>query len=87
MTLGADVTVQATFSQTAYTLSVVRTGTGAGSVSSVPGGIDCSPANNDCGEAYSQGTTVLLTAAPDSNSQFGGWSGGGCTGPSPCLRA
>lgn len=84
VTLGADVTVQATFSQTAYTLSVVRTGTGAGSVSSVPGGIDCSPANNDCGEAYSQGTTVLLTAAPDSNSQFGGWSGGGCTGLSQC---
>lgn len=79
-TMNSDVSVQATFSQTTFTLSVAKSGTGAGTVSSAPGGIDCGA---DCGEAYAQGTSVLLSPVPDSSSQFSGWSGA-CSGMGQC---
>lgn len=85
VTLNADLSVQATFSQTTFTLSVNKNGsTGDGSVVSMPAGIVCDAATNDCGEAFAAGTMVTLTAAPDSTSQFNGWSGGGCVGTAQC---
>jgi uncharacterized repeat protein (TIGR01451 family) len=59
-------------------LSVGKTGTGAGIVTSDPAGIDCGA---DCTEAYDVNTQVTLTPTPDANSLFGGW-GGNCTGSS-----
>jgi hypothetical protein len=56
-----------------YSLSVNKTGTGSGSVSTVP-----------ASTVFSQGTGVTLTASPDSNSTFAGWSGG-CSGISPAC--
>jgi hypothetical protein len=54
------------------TLSVTKTGNGSGTVTSDPTGINC---GTDCQEDYIIGTPVDLLAAPDSGSQFGGWSG------------
>lgn len=56
-----------------FALTVVRAGTGSGTVSSSPGGIAC---GTDCSEPYPGGTTVALAAAPAGGSVFDGWSGG-----------
>lgn len=59
-----------------YALSVTKAGTGAGTVSSSPAGIDCGPT---CSADYASGTSVTLTAAPASGSTFSSWSGA-CSG-------
>ena len=60
-----------------HTLSVSRTGTGAGTVTSAPGGIDCGAT---CASDYPYITAVTLTAKPtDANNGFSGWSGD-CSG-------
>jgi hypothetical protein len=64
-----------------YTLSVAKTGTGSGVVTSIPSGIDCGAA---CSASFNNSTVVTLTAAPSSGSTFGGWSGGGCSGTGTC---
>jgi hypothetical protein len=67
-----------------FTLNVAKTGTGAGMITSSPGGIDC---GSDCAETLTSGTSVSLTAAADIGSTFSGWSGGGCQGTGPCTVA
>ena len=62
-----------------FPLTVTRSGLGAGTVTSSPGGIDC---GSTCSASYADGTAVTLTAAPESGSAFTGWSGN-CTGTSP----
>ena len=59
-------------SATEYTLTVTKAGTGAGTVTSNPAGINCGA---DCNEVYNEGTAVTLTATPDAGSTFAGWSG------------
>ena len=54
---------------------------GGGSVKSSPDGIDC---GTTCSASYVSGTAVTLTATPDANSTFTGWSGD-CTGTGPCV--
>jgi PA14 domain/Divergent InlB B-repeat domain len=66
--------------QSRYTLSVSKSGTGTGTATST--GISC---GSDCAEPFAPGTVVTLTAAPDANSTFAGWSGGGCTGTGQCT--
>jgi len=63
-----------------YTLTVSLTGNGT--VTSTDGLIHCP---GTCSQFYPNGTQVTLTAAPGSDSMFGGWSGGGCTGTGPCT--
>jgi hypothetical protein len=63
-------------------LTVARTGVGSGTILSAPAGINC---GLDCTESFAAGTVVSLTAVPASGSSFSGWSGGGCTGTSPCV--
>ena len=64
-----------------YTLTVTKTGTGSGTVTSSLAGINC---GTDCSEVYNNGTAVILTAAPASDSNFTGWSGA-CTGTGTCA--
>lgn len=68
--MDADKTCTATFS--AIRLTVIKTGTGAGTVTSTPGGISC---GSDCTQDYALNTQVTLTAAPNASSVFTGWSG------------
>ena len=64
-----------------YSLTVSRTGTGNGAISSAPSGINC---GTSCSAAFSSGVTVQLTATPDASSTFAGWSGA-CTGTTSCA--
>lgn len=64
----------------ANTLSVTKSGTGSGVVSSSPSGISCA---EFCSAQFSAITTVTLTATPDDMSNFIGWSGD-CSGTGPC---
>jgi Divergent InlB B-repeat domain len=61
-------------------------GTGVGYVDSSPAGIDCGnvAGHGDCAERVPDGTQITLTAHPDANSGFGGFTGGGCS-TSPCT--
>ena len=66
-------------------LSVLTGGSGYGRITSSPSGIDCgkdSPGN--CTAVFPRGTTVDLTAQPDSFSLFNGWSGD-CSGSNPMI--
>ena len=57
-------------------LTVQKTGTGQGTVTSNPGGIDCGAA---CVVTFNHGQPVTLTATPAVGSTFAGW-GGVCSG-------
>ena len=59
-----------------FGLSVAKTGTGNGTVTSSPAGINC---GTDCLESYANGTVVVLSAIPAAGSVFFGWSGSGCS--------
>lgn len=65
---------------TTYRLSVSRSGTGSGTVESMPAGIDC---GSSCSAQMPAGTVVTLTATPGANSTFTGWSGA-CSGSGTC---
>jgi hypothetical protein len=67
-----------------FGLSVVRAGTGSGTVTSSPAGINC---GSTCSGTYNSGTTVALTATPASGSTFAGWTGTGCTTGSFTINA
>ncbi|WP_168058585.1 InlB B-repeat-containing protein [Candidatus Manganitrophus noduliformans] len=83
VTLDAAKSVTANFTRR-FPLGVSKAGSGAGTVTSSPAGIDC---GTDCSETYNLNTSVTLTAAPDVNSNFTGWSGGGCAGTGTCTVA
>jgi len=65
-----------------YTLTITKSGTGTGTVTSSPKGISC---GTDCTEGYKPGTKLTLKAKADTNSTFTGWSGGGCSGTGSCV--
>ena len=67
---------------TQLTLTLQLAGTGQGTVTSAPPGINC---GTDCTQDYADGTQVTLTAAAASGSTFTGWSGAGCTGTATCT--
>jgi hypothetical protein len=61
-------------------LEISKNGTGSGTVSSVPAGIDCGPT---CSATFDAGP-LTLTFTPSPGSRFTGWSGGECSGTSIC---
>jgi len=79
--MSAARSVTATFATLPpVSLSITRSGTGSGRVLSTPAGIDCS---TDCSESYAVGTSVTLSAMPETNSSFAGWTGA-CSGGADC---
>jgi hypothetical protein len=76
-------TINPTFEINTYTLAISKAGTGSGTVTGAPGGINC---GDTCWASYVVGTEtpVTLTAIPTLGSTFTGWSGGGCTGIENC---
>jgi len=64
-----------------FALTVSLAGTGSGSVTSSPAGIDC---GIDCSDAYASGAEVTLSATPATGSTFSGWSGA-CSGTGSCV--
>lgn len=77
-----SVSVVAAFSTVPRSITVSRNGAGNGTVGSVPAGIAC---GQDCSEVFDSGTVLTLTASPDSNSAFAGWSGVACLGGNSAL--
>ena len=63
-----------------FDLTVTKAGTGSGTVTSSPAGINCGTA---CRMSYDAGTVVTLTAAAAGGSTFTGWSGA-CSGTGLC---
>jgi hypothetical protein len=76
--------VTARFAMRRHTLTVVRTGSGSGAITSEPAGIAC---GSDCTEVWDHGTTVTLTALADDGSRFVAWTtdDGVCTGSGACT--
>ncbi len=88
VTLNTDKNVVVKFLSTIYSLAVDKFGAGRGIVSGPSGlagtAMNCGP---DCSRAsaiYSLDSNIGLTAAPDGNSTFGGWSGA-CSGTGSCA--
>jgi hypothetical protein len=64
-----------------YTLTVAKAGTGTGTVTSSPTGVNCGA---DCSEVYPRATTVTLTATADSGSHIAAWSIPACGTDTTC---
>ncbi len=62
-----------------FTLAISKNGTGSGTISSSPSGIDCGAV---CSQNYASDTVVSLTATPSADSTFIAW-GVACTGVDP----
>lgn len=63
-------------------LSVVKIGTGSGTVTRSGGALNC---GSMCTETLSPGSIATLVATPAAGSTFTGWSGGGCSGSGTCA--
>ena len=64
-----------------YSITITSVGTGTGTVSSTPVGINC---GSSCTATYAPGALVTLRATAASGSRFDGWSGA-CSGTAACT--
>ncbi len=80
VTMNGARAVTAVFTLNQHTLTVDTSGTGTGTVTSSPAGINC---GSNCTQDYDHGTPVDLTPTPDPGSSFAHWSGD-CTGGGAC---
>src|SRR5262249_8305071 len=80
--MSANRSGTARFHAAPATLTVPKAGTGAGTVTSSPDGINC---GNTCSASFPTNSSVTLTAAAAAGSVFVGWSGGGCSGTGTCT--
>ena len=82
VTMDAAKSVSANFTASPgpFSLTVAKSGTGTGTVTSTPPGISC---GTTCSASFASGTVVSLTATPDTGSAFAGW-GGACSGTGAC---
>jgi predicted outer membrane repeat protein len=67
--------------QPKHQLSIYKNGTGDGTVTSAPPGLDC---GDTCIASFTQGSSVTLTAVPIAGSTFSGWSGD-CSNAGDCV--
>lgn len=65
-----------------YLLTVSKSGTGTGTVTSSPAGISCGAT---CSASFTSNSTVLLTAVPATGSTFTGWVGCSSTSGTTCT--
>ncbi|OQX04579.1 MAG: hypothetical protein BWK73_35835 [Thiothrix lacustris] len=79
VTMDVAKKVTANFVKT-YVLTVKNAGNGK--VTGLPTGIECGA---DCTEIYTSGTNITLTATPDANRRFTGWSGACRSTTSTCT--
>jgi hypothetical protein len=63
------------------TVYVKKDGSGSGTVTSSPAGINCGAY---CSGEFPEGSVVTLTAKAGEGSKFTGWSGDGCAGTGAC---
>jgi hypothetical protein len=64
------------------TLAVDFAGTGSGTVTSSPPGLGCAMT---CSATFASGTTITLTATPNSGSSFGSWVGCDTVAGQSCI--
>lgn len=72
ITANNDKACIAYFVRSKYILSISKSGTGTGTITSNPAGISC---GTICSANFDPNTSVTLTATPDAGSTFGGWGG------------
>ncbi|HEC85628.1 MAG TPA: hypothetical protein ENI48_10375 [Thioploca sp.] len=72
VTLDTAKTCTATFKLLPVELTVNKIGNGSGNVTSNPAGINC---GITCAASFDVGTTIILSAAPDDDSEFVDWTG------------
>jgi hypothetical protein len=77
-----DIKVTSCSQQDQYALTVGKAGSGSGSVTSSPTGINC---GNSCSSAFDAGTQVTLTAIASNGSTFSNWSGCDSTNANQCI--
>ena len=77
---GTGVVPQST-QPTTYALSTITMGSGSGTVTSSPSGINC---GSSCTSTFAPNSAVTLTATPAAGSTFAGWSGS-CSGTGGCT--
>lgn len=65
-----------------FLVRVARGGTGRGTITSVPAGIDC---GDTCASSFSLNTVITFTATPSTGSTFVGWANGGCASTGTCV--
>lgn len=68
-----------------FRVEVRKQGSGDGTVTSTPAGLDCGPGCAEQNARFDAGASVTLTASAASGSVFAGWSGAGCSGTGVCL--
>jgi hypothetical protein len=81
VSMTAAKSVTATFNLQTFALTATKSGTGSGTITSSPAGINCGAT---CSANYTTGTSVTLTATAGAGSTFGGWTGA-CTGTGACV--
>lgn len=67
-----------------YRLTVAKSGTGKGTITSSPSGVNCAPQCSGLSATFTAGRSVTLTATPGQDSIFVDW-GGACSGSGTCT--
>lgn len=75
---GTAVDIGAFESMTGYTLTLTKTGTGLGRLTTSPAGIDCGTGCTSQSNLFAQNQLVTLSLLPFDHSIFAGGSGAGC---------
>src|SRR6185312_10316388 len=83
VTMTAAKAVTATFTLEQHLLKVTKSGTGSGTVTSTPAGINC---GTECEASFDHGTSVTLKGTPAAGSEAAVWTGcDSINGSNECL--